>query len=235
LQPVKPDFELATQARWRNAKRLKMKKAILFLTLSLFLLALSACTSTPENSENKPGATAAKPAFQPSYETGRAALQKMYIAARGWSPDSKPYRLQSQATKDDNGQDGKAGIWQGGFASPSRREIKLYTWSGIDAEGAPEPGINSRAPDTYSPANTSTQIFDLAFLKKDSSDAFDVAQKHGGDKLTKKTPDMQIFYVLEWDGRKNQLYWRVLYDSSNDPKLAVDVDASTGIFIRVER
>jgi len=213
-----------------------MKKAILLWTIGVTFSLMIGCSSEPQKpaAENKPSVT--KPAFQSSYETGREALQRMYIAARSWSVDVKPYRLESQPTSDSNGQDGKAGIWQAGFASPSKRELKLFSWSGIKADDAPEPGINSRPADTYNPANPSTQIFDIAFLKIDSAQAFEVAQKHGGDKIIKKTPCTPIFYDLEWDGRKNSLYWRVLYgELRNDPKLAVDVDASTGAFIKVEK
>jgi hypothetical protein len=193
------------------------------------------CSSEPTKpaAENKPAET--KPDFEPTYATGREALQKMYIAARSWSADAKPYRLESQSTKDANGQDGKAGLWQAGFASPAKRQVKMFSWSGIKAEGAPEPGIESRPADTYNPANTYTQIFDIAFLKKDTTDAFDAAQKHGGDKITKKKPDTEIFYVLEWDGRGGKLFWRVLYGASRDPQLAIDVDASTGLYLKVEK
>jgi hypothetical protein len=218
-------------------KRVMMKKANLPLIAAFLLSLLVGCSSEPQKSaENKPGASENKPAFQPTYETGREALQKMYIAARSWSIDAKPYRLQSQATKDANGQDGKSGIWQAGFASPAKLQLKLFTWSGLNAEDAPEPGINSRPADTYNAANTSTQIFDIAFLKIDSPQAFEEAQKHGGDKLIKKSPDTQVFYDLEWDGRMNKLYWRVLYGASrNQPTLAVDVDASTGLFVKAEK
>ncbi len=213
-----------------------MKKAILLCNVGLIFSLMIGCSSEPQKPTTENKASETKPAFQPSYETGREALQKMYIAARSWSADVKPYRLESQPTKASNGQDGKAGIWQAGFASPAKRELKLFSWSGVKADDAPEPGINSRPADTYNPANTSTQIFDFAFLKIDSPQAFEEAQKHGGDKITKKSPDTQVFYDLEWDGRKNSLYWRVLYgESKNDPKLAVDVDASTGLFLKVEK
>jgi hypothetical protein len=197
---------------------------------------MAACSSEPQKpAENKPAAEA-KPAFENTYVTGREALQKMYIAARSWSVDAKPFHLDSQPTKEANGQDGKSGLWQAGFASPSRREQKMFSWSGIKSDNAPEPGIASRPADTYNPANTYTQIFDIAFLKIESTDALKEANKHGGDKLLKKSPDTEIFYVVEWDGKKNKLFWRVLYgDNKNDPKLAVDVDASTGQFIKVER
>lgn len=205
------------------------------LLLTALILAMFGCSSEPPKAaENKPAET--KPAFENTYVTGREAFQKMYIAARSWSVDSKPYHLDSQPTKEANGQDGKAGIWQAGFASPSKREVKMFSWSGIKGDNAPEPGIGGRPADTYNAANTYTQIFDIAFLKTDSPQALEEANKHGGDKLLKKSPDTQVFYVLEWDGKKNKLFWRVLYgESKNDPKLAVDVDASTGQFIKVER
>ncbi len=204
------------------------------ILLTALLLALLGCSSEPPKpAEHK--AAEAKPAFQNTYITGREALQKMYIAARSWAVDTKPYHLESQPTKEANGQDGNAGIWQSGFASPSKREVKMFSWSGIKGDNAPEPGINSRPADTYNPANTYTQIFDIAFLKIDSTQALEEANKHNGDKLLKKSPETQVYYVLEWDGKKNKLFWRVLYGDNRDPKLAVDVDASTGQFIKVER
>lgn len=211
-------------------------KTTSLLFLAALIVTFTACSSEPQKTaENKPAAEA-KPAFENTYITGRDAFQKMYIAARNWSVDAKPYNLESQPTKEANGQDGKAGIWQAGFASPSKRETKMFSWSGIKADNAPEPGIGGRPADAYNPANTYTQIFDIAFLKIDSTQALEEAKKHGGDKLLKKSPDTEVFYVLEWDGRKNKLFWRVLFgETKNDPKLAVDVDASTGLFIKVER
>jgi hypothetical protein len=210
-------------------------KSASFLLLSVALL-LAGCSSEPSktSSENKP-APAAKPAFQPSYETGREALQKMYISARAWAPDAKPYSLQSLATKDDNGQDGKAGIWTAGFASASRRAVKTFTWSGIQADGAPEPGISARPEDTYNPANANTQVFDMAFLKIDSDEASKTAAKHGGEKVLKQEKDANVYYTLDWNSRENKLIWRVAFGpEKNNAKATIDVDASSGTFMKVE-
>src|SRR5690348_250228 len=96
-------------------KREKMKKECSLFIAVIMLILMVACSSEPhKTAENKP-ASEAKPAFQSSFDTGRAALQRIYIAARNWSVDSRPYRLESQPTKDANGHDGKSGIWQAGF------------------------------------------------------------------------------------------------------------------------
>lgn len=167
--------------------------------------------------------------------TGHEALQRMYVASRAWAPDARPYSLQSIATKEDNGQDGKAGIWGAGFASAAKRSIKVFSWSGIQSDNAPEPGISSRPEDTYNPANTSTAVFDLAYLKIDSDEAIKTAMKHGGEKLVKADKNMAVYYMLNWNARENKLVWRVLFGDQNQPKLAVDVDASTGEFMKVEK
>lgn len=205
-------------------------------TAVIALLLLAGCSSAPKTSSGENKQPEAKPKFEPTFYTGREALSKMYIAARGWQVDSKPYNLVSQPTKEDNGHDGKSGIWGAGFASPTRRAVKVYTWSGLKSDNAPEPGIGARPEDTYNPANTSTQIFDIAFLKIDSDAAFKEAQKHGGEKLIKANPELPVYFLLDWNGRENKLYWHVLYGELRDnPKLRVAVDASTGAFIRVEK
>jgi len=172
----------------------------------------------------------------PDLISARSAFQKVYLAAHGWQPDAKPYRIESIVTSDGNGHDGKAAIWRGSFASPTQRSVKAYTWSGSTAEGAPSPGINPGTEDSYSPSNSSTQVFDMAFLKIDSDQAVATAQKHGGDKLLEKSPDTPIFFVCDWNHNTNELVWHVIYGASRDAvKLTVAVNASTGEFIRVEK
>ena len=89
----------------------------------------------------------------------------------------------------------------------------------------------------HSPSNSSTQVFDVNFLKVDSDKAFEgVAQKHGGDKVLQKSPDTPILYVLDWNHAGNMLVWHVIYGNSrDDAKLIVDVDGTTGEFIRTEK
>ena len=101
---------------------------------------------------------------------------------------------------------------------------------------APEQGVAFSAEDTWSASNTSTQPFDLSFLKIDSDQAYDVAQKNGGEKLTKKDPKQPVTFLLLWDASKNQLVWHVLYgDNPSQARLRIAVDATSGAFLRVEK
>ena len=196
----------------------------------LALAVMAGCTSEPTQ-------PAEKPQPKPSeYATGRTAFQKLYIAARGWARDAQPFRLESQITADAKGKDGKAAVWRASFASPAQRAAKPYVWSGTDAQDAPSRGVNPGVEDTYSPTNSSTQIFDNAFLKIDSDKAFEIAQAHGGDKLLEKSPDTPVLYLLDWTGLTNELIWHVIYGATRDEaKLKVAVNASTGDFMRVEK
>lgn len=204
------------------------------LLISLLVLALLAgCSSQPqpEAAKSEPAKTEPKKP-ETDFETGRAAFQRMYVAARGWAPDVQPVRLESRPTKQDP-KDGKAAMWSATFVSASRQNIRSYTWSGI--EGA-EQGITPGNTDYYSPANASTRPFDLNFLKVDSTQALEAAQKKGGDAILKKEPDTALKYMLFFDQSKGRLLWRVVYGTSvSDSKLRVLVNATSGEFVAKEK
>jgi hypothetical protein len=200
-----------------------MQKLIVAI-LAAGLIGITGCSSEP----SKP-ATSETP--QPKTQeaiTGSSALYKCYIAARSWATDAQPYRAESQPTADFKGRDGKSGGWLVGFASPSQHATKSFTWSNGD--------ISHGVDDTYSASNSSTQVFNVQFLKTDTDKAFTVAQQHGGDKLLEKEPDTPVLYVLEWDRQMNALFWHVIYGANRETaKLRVAVNASTGEFSRVEK
>lgn len=205
-----------------------------YSALLILVLSLAACDSKP--AANAPAAEQAKPAPKAAeYVTGREAFQKLYIAAHSWAPDAKPFRLESQYTPGAPAGEGKAGIWRASFGSAGRRSMKSFQWTGIIGPDV-EQGISHGGDDSYSATNTSTEVFDLAFLKVDSDKAFEVAQKHGGEKLTKANADIPIFNTLDWDHAKNKLFWHVAYGSSgDDSKLRVVVDATEGTFVRIDK
>jgi hypothetical protein len=168
--------------------------------------------------------------------TARAAFQKCFIAARNYAADVKPFRIESTPSTDSNGHDGKSAIWRASFASAMQHGVKPFIWSGTDAPDAPSRGVSPGNEDTYNPRNASTQIFDVAFLKVDSDQAFNEAQKHGGDKVLEKDPATPVLYICDWNHNTNELTWHVIYGGSREgAKLTVAINASTGAFTRVEK
>lgn len=205
-------------------------KKLLMAMLALMLMA--GCSSEP----SQPAQTQKPQPKPPEFLSGRAAFQKLYIAARGWARDAQPYRIESVPTADSKGKDGKAPVWRAFFASALQRGVKPYVWSGEDSPDAPSRGISPGSEDNYSPANASTQIFDVVFLKIDSDKALEIAQKHGGEKLLAKDPDTPILYMVDWSKPTGELIWHVIYGANQyGAKLKVAVNASTGDFIRVEK
>jgi hypothetical protein len=185
---------------------------------------MAGCSSKP----SKPTTVETPQPKAPEAITGSSAFYKCYASGRLWAPDVQPYRVESQPTTDSKGRDGKAGEWRAGFASPSLHTTRPYTWANGD--------ISHSVEDSYSPTNSSTQIFNVQFLKVDTDKAFAVAQQHGGDKLLEKEPDTPVLYVLEWDRQKSLLLWHVIYGTDRDTaRLQVAVNASTGDFWRVEK
>lgn len=208
-------------------------RPMIALGASLLLLAiLSACSSE----SNKPAEEAKPEVKGPELVTARSGFQKVYVAARGWNQDARPYRLESVVTTDGNGHDGKWAVWRGAFASAAARVTRTYTWSGSAADGAPARGVSFGIEDSYNATNASTQIWDMAFLKIDSDQAVQTAQKHGGDKVLEKAPDTPVIFVCDWNHNTNELVWHVIYGAQREgAKLVVAVNASTGEFIRVEK
>ncbi len=209
-------------------------KRLAFAVLALVVLAGCQEGIKPSGGAQNPASPAERKA--PDVLTARAAFQKMFSSARLWVADAQPFRVASEPVKNHNGKDGKSAVWRTSFASASRRNIKLFTWSGVRAGDAPEPGVSAGTEDTYNPSNSATQTFDLAFWKIDSDKAFTVGQEHGGEKLLKATPELPVIYLLDWNPKANQLVWHVLYGGTGlDTKLRVAVDASTGMFLRIEK
>jgi hypothetical protein len=202
-----------------------MKKlAVAVAILAAGLMMMTGCSSTPD----QPAPAAAPQPKAAGAITGSSAFYKCYIAARGWAQDAQPFRAESVAGADFKGHDGKAGEWRAGFASPSLRSTKTYIWSNGD--------ISHGVDDTYSPTNSSTQVFNVQFLKTDTDKAFAIAQEHGGEKLLQKEPDTPVLYVLDWNHLTNELLWHVIYGADRETaKLRVAVNASTGEFMRVEK
>lgn len=214
-----------------------MKRCVSLAIVCGLLLLLAACSSGNQPKSGEPGGETASTTPPPAPKTeaisGRLAFQRMYLAARTWTPDAQGFRLESQPTADATGVDGKSAVWRARFGSARKTAAKPIMWAGSIDPDAPARGLSPGGEDSYNPSNSSTRAFDIAFLRTDSDKAFEIAQKRGGKKLLDKDPKTPVRYLLNWDPQKNTLVWHVSYGEKNP--LTIAVNASTGEFIRVEK
>jgi hypothetical protein len=238
VQPKTTVVTAAVEAPVVRVVRMVLRSGRAFATSAIaaaLLVSLALLAGCESNTPAKPPEPKPEPK-PPELLTGRAAFQKVFIAARNYAADVKPFRIESTPSVDGNGQDGKSAIWRASFASAIQHGVKPFFWSGSNAPDAPSRGVSPGNEDTYNPSNASTQIFDVAFLKVDSDQAFAEAQKHGGNKILEKDPTTPVIYICDWNHNTNELTWHVIYGGSRETaKLTVAVNASSGAFIRVEK
>ena len=198
-----------------------------FALLLFTALLLAGCSPTPTTSTESKPAPAAKPATD--LATGRIALGRMNIPAHMWAADIQPVHLESEPTPDADGSGGKSAVWRSEWVSVARRSAKDFTWSGSAAGEDPSSrGLTAGSESSWSPANTSMAPFSPGYLKVDSDQAYVTAKK----KLTPKDKATPVKYVLSFDGRKNLLTWHISFGDNNP--LTIDIDATTGAYIRTE-
>lgn len=205
--------------------------------ISLVFIVLDGCqgasNKTASTEQAKP--VAAQTHKEPLLYTGKQALGAMHGFALRWAPDALPIRLESAANSESNGQDGKATVWQGMFASASRGTFRTYTWSGSRLPASPAYGVTSSMETSYR-ADVEGVMFQPVSVLTDSDAAFATAQSHGGANLTKKDPKQPVVYSLVLSPQQKQLLWYVVYGSSRDDSKGMGIiSASTGAFLRAAK
>lgn len=204
-----------------------MKRHILTAAPVALALAIVACSdATPPTPKEPP-----KPE-EPV--TGRTAFQRIFGTARSWAPDIQILQMQNVNLKEVKTEGGKAGAWQVSLVSPSRREVRTYSWSAIEGEGFHK-GVFAQPADSYSGPRGQTSPFLLQALKTDTDDALETATKKSADYI-KKNPDKPIIFLLESSKRHPNPTWRVVWgDSVGTSNYSVFVDASTGAYLETMR
>jgi hypothetical protein len=199
-------------------------KTITFSSAAALLLFLTGCSSEPAAPPKKAEAVPAEPV------TGRQALQKMYIAARGWAADIQPVKVNSILLPEVKAEPGKAGAWQALFVSASQGKARSYTYSVVESEGNLHQGVFAGSDQSWS-SSGAEKPFLMAAIKIDSDQAYETALKKGAD-YDKKNPGKPIVFLLEANNKFPDVSWRVIWgESAGTSNFSIYVDASTGSYL----
>jgi hypothetical protein len=200
-----------------------MTKTPLLLVLPLLAL-LSACSDSPTTEKAK------EPQKPPEPLTGRQAFQRMYPMARSWALDATPMRVRSVLLSA-KPEKGKADAWEATFVSKSLAKSKTFTYSTVESAGNLHQGVFAGLEDGYSGPQGGAFPFEIAAIKTDSDQAYDVAAEKSADYI-KKNPNKPITYLMEQTRRFPDVTWRVVWgDSVSSSDYSVFVDASTGKYL----
>jgi hypothetical protein len=203
-----------------------------FLAVLIVLTILIGCTTTT-NQPSQPAASAASQpaAKQPTLYTAKDCFSSMVNLAQRWDPGAMPFHMESELNAEATGQGGKATVWRGYFASVTRRTMKTIACSGSYLPSSPARGFTD-SPEAPYAANVPALRFDPSYLLIDSDKAFAVTLDHGGSAMIKKDPKQPVIYSLDWEPKKKELQWLVIYGKTAADRqgLAV-VNARTGAFI----
>ncbi len=211
-----------------------MKLHRLAFALSVIGLAIltAGCSSTEEKPKEGTSTSGAQPQKEPVFYTGREAFNRMMGLALKWSPDAQPARLESVLTTETTGQDGKATVWRGFFASPSRRAVMTIVCSGSRRPDAPPFGVSTEGSAGSYNADAANFVFLPLLVKTDTDKAFAITRDHGGEAILKKNAQQPITYVLLKDRKQNMPVWYVVYGTSEkDRKGICVINATTGAFV----
>jgi hypothetical protein len=202
---------------------LTLRYAAVFFILTILI----ACSTSTE--PEKP--TASPAAKSPTLYTAKQCFGSMVNLAGRWSPDALPFHMESEVNSEATGQDGKATVWRAYFASPGRGTAKILTCSGSRLPDAPALGFSDTPESPYA-ANTPGLMFQPAIFIIDSDKAYAVTLQHGGEAFLKKDAKQPILYRLDWDNKKKQLLWWVVYGKSETDRQGLCViDAKSGAFV----
>ncbi len=206
-----------------------MKKFTLFTACACFLVLAGCSSDVPRQAAKKAEEKPAEPV------SGLHALYQMYTAARGWSADIQPVRMNSIILPEVKAEPGKAAAWQVTFVSQRLAKARSYTYSVIEAQGNLHKGVFAGLDQSWS-GSSNTKSFLMAAAKIDTDAAYQTALKKGGADYEKKTPGKPITFLLEKTDKHPNPAWRVIWgESVGTSNFSVYVDASTGDYLETMR
>ena len=198
------------------------------LSAVLLLTMLIGCSTTA----NQPASSEAQPApKQPTLYTAKDCFSSMVNLAQRWDPGAMPFHMESETNAEATGQDGKATVWRAFFGSRTRGTMKTFVCSGSYLPSAPARGFTDTTEAPYA-ANVPALMFQPSYFLTDSGKAFAATLDHGGSDLIKKNPKQPIIYSLDWDTKRKELVWLVIYGTSGADRQGLGVvNARTGAFL----
>jgi hypothetical protein len=207
-------------------------KQSLYAVFVFAAIGLTGCSSGPAmTTESKTAAETAKkevPSGPPQPVAAKAAFWDMYTPAHAWAADLQPVGLKAGEVAGVKNADGKAGVWTAVFGSPSKHEVRTYTYA--VAEELPDivKGVKAGLPEAWAGPTNAVMNFQTGDFTVDSDAAYKAAAAKAADWLKQKdNAEKPVAISLGAAAKYPAPIWAIMFGSKTAGYLAL-VNASTG-------
>lgn len=212
-----------------------MDRTLLKSLIAVTAIVLTACSSQPtKTSAETPDASAAAkqaPAGPPQPVPAKTAFWEMYKPAYAWASDMLCVGLKSGEVAGVKNGDGKAGVWIAVFASPSKQQMRTYTYSVADQLPDLVKGVKAGFPEPWSGPTKDVMAFKTSDFSVDSDVAFKTATGKAETWLKDKdNADKPVSMNLGAAQRFPAPVWAVTFGNDKSGYRAL-VNATTGEII----
>ncbi|MGA7522278.1 MAG: hypothetical protein WBW84_07330 [Acidobacteriaceae bacterium] len=159
--------------------------------LTLAVLVSLGCNRSAPPAAGAAATPAATAAAAPTVVAAKNPFWVMYKSAHDWAPDVEAIRLTQEDLPGYKNEDGKAGLWEAAFASPSLRQYRLYTYAIADAPPNVFKGVTAGMPMDWGGETRDAMPIDTSVFNVDSDAAYQAASAFAADWL-KKNPGKEL-------------------------------------------
>ncbi|MBY0375633.1 MAG: hypothetical protein K2Q23_16675, partial [Bryobacteraceae bacterium] len=192
---------------------------------------LAGCSSAPapKAEETKKKAEPPKPA---EAILAKKAFYNTYTVARMWASDVQPFKIESMNLPEVKADGGKFGAWRITYVSPSKKRMKVLTYSVIESEGNAHEGVYSPGETGWGGPTGQEIPFVIQAFKTDSDAALKTAMEKSD--AIKKNPKLPVAGMhLEFIKRFPNPVWRIYFgDSVGGAAAQAFVDTTSGDFLK---
>jgi hypothetical protein len=198
---------------------------------ALAALLLAGCSKSASTSTGAQPAAAAAPAPAPAIITAKTAFWEMYKTAHAWASDAEPIRLTMKEVPGYKNEDGKAGMWEAVFGSPSLGSYRTFTYAIVDAPPSISKGVTAELALPWGGATRDAMPINPDLINIDSDAAYTAAAADAADVL-KKDPKLTITEFELGDTYKfDAPVWYILWGTRKAGYAAI-IDASSGKLLK---
>jgi hypothetical protein len=195
-------------------------------SLAIAALLITGCSqsATPANDVQ---AAATNPSGPPALVSAKTAFGPMYKSALAWSPDIQFITLAPQDLPGFTNAAGKAAMWEATFASPSKHQYRVYSYSIATVQPEIHKGTSANFAEPWAGASRDAMPIDLSFFTVDSDAAYQAASTEGAAWLAKNPGKNLSSLQLASTYRFQAPVWYISWGDKKNGYVAF-VDATSG-------